>query len=234
MDLSLSPPRLDAASLRSQAKNLSRNGLSDDSVARIADRLRQLHVRVTALPGTGFLLRPAAFEVRCLDLTGNKAATKGRTARPQPTMNCAMLRHRVRCRCRMRPRGIGSLSLELLGAVSRDLSCRQRDSGGGRAGRTWPLLCRCFGGFFTRTKQAGSGEENPVSSFLRCLYNHPNYPRKTRRAHASIEYGKTHKTIAPPHLSTAPPTSQFRRRRLDPPSRSPPGRAPEPPKTKHR
>ena len=60
VDLSLSPPRLDAASLRSQAKNLSRNGLSDDSVARIADRLRQLHVRVTALPGTGFLLRPAA------------------------------------------------------------------------------------------------------------------------------------------------------------------------------
>ena len=69
------------------------------------------------------------------------------------------------------------------------------------------LLCRCFGGFLTRTKQAGSGEENPVSSFLRCLYNHPNYPRKTRRAHASIEYGKTHKNIAPPHLSTAPPRS---------------------------
>ena len=28
--------------------------------------------------------------------------------------------------------------------------------------------------------QAGSGEDNPVSSFLRCLYNHPSYPRKTR------------------------------------------------------
>ncbi|CAE7719183.1 unnamed protein product, partial [Symbiodinium necroappetens] len=94
--------------------DLSLNGLSDDSVARIADRLRQLHVRV-----------------RCLDLTGNKAATKGLAALEAYLWNCS--------------EPFQEISL---------------------ADNEIPV-------------EAGSGEENPVSSFLRCLYNHPNYPRKT-------------------------------------------------------
>ncbi|CAE7457498.1 trmB [Symbiodinium microadriaticum] len=94
--------------------DLSLNGLSDDSVARIADRLRQLHVRV-----------------RCLDLTGNKAATKGLAALEAYLWNCS--------------------------EPFQEISLADNE-----------ILV-----------EAGSGEENPVSSFLRCLYNHPNYPRKT-------------------------------------------------------
>eukprot|EP00439_Symbiodinium_sp_Y106_P081643 s1004_g20.t1 len=94
--------------------DLSLNGLSDDSVARIADRLRQLHVRV-----------------RCLDLTGNKAGTKGLVALEGYLWNCS--------------------------EPFQEISLADNEI----------------------VVEAGCGEENPVSSFLRCLYNHPNYPRKT-------------------------------------------------------
>ncbi|CAE7715856.1 unnamed protein product [Symbiodinium sp. CCMP2592] len=94
--------------------DLSLNGLSDDSVARIADRLRQLHVRV-----------------RCLDLTGNKAGTKGLVALEAYLWNCS--------------------------EPFQEISLADNEI----------------------VVEAGCGEDNPVSSFLRCLYNHPNYPRKT-------------------------------------------------------
>ncbi|CAE7211044.1 unnamed protein product [Symbiodinium natans] len=94
--------------------DLSRNGLSDENVARIADRLRQLHVRV-----------------RCLDLTANKAGTKGLLALEAYLWNCS--------------------------EPFQEISLAENE------------IC----------VEAGSGEDNPVSSFLRCLYNHPSYPRKT-------------------------------------------------------
>jgi len=95
--------------------DLARNGLADDSVARIVERLKQLDVRL-----------------RRLNLDANGAGNAGMLALVDYLWNCPE-------------------PLFEIGLAENRISV-----------------------------QAPDNEDNPVSALLRCLYNHPGYPRKTR------------------------------------------------------
>lgn len=93
--------------------DLSKNDLSDESVARIVERLRQLSVRVHSL-----------------DLSSNKAGNKGLSALEAYVWNCSEPFHEISL-------ADNEITVE------------------------------------------ANADDNVVSSFLRCLYNHPSYPRKS-------------------------------------------------------
>lgn len=94
--------------------DLARNGLADDSIARIVERLKQLDVRL-----------------RRLNLDANGAGDAGMLALVEYLWNCPE-------------------PLFEIGLAENRISVRTPDT-----------------------------EDNPVSALLRCLYNHPGYPRKT-------------------------------------------------------